>query len=47
MISVDVSARLGDVVQLMKKHDVSQLPVFENGEVVGILTETKVLWDVG
>jgi cystathionine beta-synthase len=43
VISADADTRLGDVVGLMKKHDVSQIPVLQNGAVIGILTETKAL----
>ena len=43
MISADADDRLGDVVSLMKKHDVSQIPILQNGSVIGILTETKAL----
>lgn len=32
-----------DAVQLMLKHEVSGLPVAENGEVVGIITTSDVL----
>lgn len=43
VISADADDRLRDVASLMKKHDVSQLPVINNDEVLGILTENKVL----
>lgn len=41
------TASLGDkisqVVELMKSHDISQLPVLDAGRVVGIITESNVL----
>src|SRR5699024_8597294 len=41
------TASLGDkvsrVVELMKSHDISQLPVLDAGRVVGIINETDVL----
>jgi len=43
VISADADDRLSDVVALMKKHDVSQLPVLRDGAVIGILTENKAL----
>ncbi|MEE2830313.1 MAG: pyridoxal-phosphate dependent enzyme [Myxococcota bacterium] len=43
VIAASADDSLRDVAKLMKKHDVSQLPVMENGEVIGILTENKVL----
>src|SRR5690606_15565658 len=30
----------------MRLYDVSQLPVLENGRVVGIVDETDLLWEV-
>jgi cystathionine beta-synthase len=32
-----------DVIALMKKHDVSQLPVVEDGRVLGLVTEVELL----
>jgi len=43
VISGDADDRLGEIVALMKKHDVSQIPVLQNGEILGILTENKAL----
>jgi len=40
-ISVDDSVR--DAFDLMKLHDLSQLPVMENGQMVGSITESNVL----
>jgi cystathionine beta-synthase len=42
-IAVDVSESIRRTFELMKKLDISQLPVTEDGKVVGALTETLVL----
>jgi cystathionine beta-synthase len=41
--TVEVSARLADVVERFKKHGISQLPVLDHQRLAGILTETDVL----
>ena len=32
-----------DAVNLMREHDISQVPVIESGEVVGSLNESRIL----
>jgi cystathionine beta-synthase len=43
LIIADVGDNVVDVVKKMKKASVSQLPVYSNGQVVGILDETDLL----
>jgi cystathionine beta-synthase len=43
VISAQSRDTLREVAQLMKKHDVSQVPVMQEGAVLGIVTEAKVL----
>ncbi len=42
-ISVDKHESIQQAFQLMKDHDISQLPVMEDGQLVGSLTESDVL----
>jgi cystathionine beta-synthase len=35
--------RMQDVIELMKKKDISQLPVVDNGHLVGMVTEVELL----
>jgi cystathionine beta-synthase len=43
MRSVDQDATVRSVFELMRDHDISQVPVAENGHFVGSVTETQVL----
>jgi cystathionine beta-synthase len=43
LISADVGDNVVEVVKKMKKASVSQLPVYSNGQVVGILDESDLL----
>ncbi|MBI4983602.1 CBS domain-containing protein [Candidatus Woesearchaeota archaeon] len=43
VISVEEMDLVGKAVQLMKKHEISQLPVFQKERVTGSLTETGLL----
>ena len=43
ILTVAESAQIGDAVSIMKSHGVSQVPVLDGDELVGILTETDVL----
>ncbi len=36
---IDATARLADAWQLMESHGIRHLPVLENGDIVGILSE--------
>lgn len=43
VISVPAGATVREATDVMKRHDVSQLPVVEGTEVLGIVTEVRVL----
>lgn len=43
MITADVGDKVVEVVMKMKKASISQLPVYSNGQVVGILDESDLL----
>ena len=43
MFSVEQDASVRTVFELMRDHDISQIPVAENGHFVGSVTETQVL----
>jgi cystathionine beta-synthase len=43
VITASPTERMMDVIQTMKKHNISQLPVLENGELQGMITEVDLL----
>ncbi|MBA2665376.1 MAG: cystathionine beta-synthase [Bradymonadaceae bacterium] len=43
IFSTELGAKVSDVISLMKDHGISQLPVLDEGRVVGIINETDVL----
>ena len=43
LASVSPDDTLQEAIQLMRQRDISQMPVVENGEVVGSLDETRIL----
>jgi cystathionine beta-synthase len=43
LVTVPVTARVRDVVDLFKRHGISQIPVLDDGRLAGLLTETDVL----
>ncbi len=43
LITAEVADKLGSVVDLFKRHGISQIPVLDGGDLVGILTESDVL----
>jgi len=43
MLSVNQNASVRSVFELMRDHDISQVPIAENGHFVGGVTETQVL----
>ncbi len=43
LISVRIEATLMQATSLMEQNDISQLPVIEDGRIIGSLTENKVL----
>jgi len=43
LVSVPLGIAVEQAVNLMREHDISQLPVIEGGEVVGSMSETRIL----
>lgn len=43
VISVDVSDTVKHAVELMEKHGISQMPVLENGKVIGSIQEATLI----
>ncbi len=43
VISVASDVKLRDVARVMRKHDISQVPVVDNGIIVGLVSESEVL----
>ena len=43
VVTTDVAATLGDVLDTFKQHGISQMPVLERGRLAGMLTEAGVL----
>jgi cystathionine beta-synthase len=43
LVSIPLGITVGDAVNLMRDHDISQVPVIEGGEVVGSMSETRIL----
>ena len=43
IVSVPLGVTVEDAVNLMREHDISQIPVIEGGEVVGSLSEARIL----
>ncbi len=43
LITVDRDETLGEAIELMNRHNISQLPVISGSDIVGSLTETKIL----
>lgn len=43
LFSVDDTQTVGDAVQLMKEHNVSQIPVYRGTQLVGMVSESKLL----
>jgi predicted transcriptional regulator len=43
VISISAGASVKEAVILMKKHQISQLPVLEQGHTVGLLSESAIL----
>ena len=40
---VPLGITVEDAVNLMREHDISQVPVIEGGEVVGSISEARIL----
>ena len=43
LVSVPLGITIEQAVNLMREHDISQVPVIEAGEVVGSISETRIL----
>jgi cystathionine beta-synthase len=43
LVTIDAEARVPDAVALMREHNISQLPVLEDGKVVGSIQETVLM----
>ncbi len=43
IMTVSRLSKVNDVIRMMKEHDVSQLPVVEDGKLLGLITETDLL----
>jgi cystathionine beta-synthase len=42
-ISINTDQKVGEALELMRQHDISQMPVVEKDEIVGSLTESNLL----
>jgi cystathionine beta-synthase len=42
-VFIPLAVTIGEAVNLMREHDISQLPVMEGGEVVGSVSEARIL----
>jgi cystathionine beta-synthase len=43
LVSIPLGLTVEEAANLMREHDISQLPIIEGGEVVGSLSETRIL----
>jgi len=43
LVSIPLAVTVEQAAALMREHDISQLPVLEGGEVVGSISETRIL----
>lgn len=43
LVTLDISQKLADALQIMRAQEISQIPVTDNGSIVGSLLETRVL----
>lgn len=43
LVSIPLGVTIEDAVNLMREHDISQVPVIEGGEVVGSMSEARIL----
>jgi cystathionine beta-synthase len=43
LVAVPLGVTVEDAVNLMREHDISQVPVMEGGEVVGSMSEARIL----
>ncbi len=45
IISLKPNDRVGEALDLMKEHAISQIPIIEGGKAIGCVTETSLLTD--
>jgi cystathionine beta-synthase len=43
VVSIPLALTVGEAVNLMREHSISQLPVLESGDVVGSISEARIL----
>lgn len=43
MITAKPEGKVSDVIKLMNRYKISQLPVLQNGKVIGLVTESSIL----
>lgn len=43
IISVSIREKVRSIIDMMRKNDVSQVPVIERGNVIGMVSETSIL----
>lgn len=43
LVSIPLGVTVEEAVNLMRQHDISQVPIIEGGEVVGSVTESRIL----
>lgn len=43
LVSIPLGITVEDAVNLMREHDISQVPIIESGEVVGSISEARIL----
>ena len=43
ILSLELAATIEDAVNLMREHEISQVPVIEGGSVVGSISEARIL----
>lgn len=47
VVTIESSGKVKEAVSLMKKHDISQLPVFEKDHLVGLISENLLTEKIG
>ena len=47
VISVDKDVNLNHVLKLMKKHDITKIPVVENKKLIGLVTDNTIAYKLG
>ena len=47
VIAVDKDINLRQVMKLMKKHDITKIPVVENKKLIGLITDNAITYKLG